>query len=102
MLELCESYCRHMNFLIQEFQENGIPVCEGRTPIIEDFTKDFQRRVEFLYASFRRLAGDPQFGTYLGQLLLRLDYNSYFTRSSSFPMSAPERSLLDTSLQTCS
>jgi len=85
MLDLCRKFCQHLNYLLQKFNEDGIPVCEGPSPVIDELTTDFNRRMEFLYASFRRLSGDPQFKIYLGQLLLRLDYNSHFSNFCIIP-----------------
>lgn len=72
----------HMDGELQAYDEYTIPICES-SELVQGIRTQFNQQVELLLAMFKALAGNPQVGPYLGQLLLRLDFNYFFTNLSN-------------------
>jgi len=64
---------------MQICEAKNLPINEGITNEVMDFSKDFKRHMDLLLNLLKGMAVNPQSGQYLGQFLLRLDFNSYFS-----------------------
>jgi hypothetical protein len=68
-----------MNYHIDQCELKGIPINEGISEEILKYSTGFKMTMELLLNLLRNLASKPQSGQYLGQFLLRLDFNNYFS-----------------------
>jgi hypothetical protein len=60
-------------------EAKNLPINEGISKEILEFHTDFKRHMDLLLNLLKGIAVNPQSGQYLGQFLLRLDFNSYFS-----------------------
>jgi hypothetical protein len=79
LLSLGTKFTDFMISHIQSCERSNLPINEGISKEIDEFSKTFKLTMELLLVLLKNLACKPQSGQLLGQFLLRLDFNSYFS-----------------------
>jgi len=79
IMKVCSNYVYFITNHIQTCEAKDLPVNEGISKEIMNFSLDFRRHMDLLLNLLKNMALNPQSGQYLGQFLLRLDFNSYFS-----------------------
>ncbi|CAL8073229.1 unnamed protein product [Orchesella dallaii] len=83
IIKVCSNYVAFINNHIQTCETKDLPVNEGISKEVSDISVNFFRHMDLLLNLLKNLALNPQSGQYLGQFLLRLDFNSYFSSTIS-------------------
>lgn len=79
ILKVCTNYVRFISNHIQVCEAKDLPINEGISKEVVEFSVDFRRHMDLLLNLLKNMALNHQSGQYLGQFLLRLDFNSYFS-----------------------
>jgi len=78
-VKVCNDFVNFMNKHLDVCEATNSPVNEGISEEVLGFHHDFKRHMDLLLNLLKGMAANPQSGQFLGQFLLRLDFNSYFS-----------------------
>lgn len=79
ILKVCNNYVTFISNHIRTSEARDSPVNEGISKEVVAFSMDFRRHMDLLLNLLKNMAVNPRSGQYLGQFLLRLDFNLYFS-----------------------